>query len=133
MPAEEIITLPTEWVGVLSWSKIGAFSTHHENFAPHDDAVISEWNTVEEPFTLRILRQSGRHLQIALISPQAESAVVGMLSRDGSVLAITSPHGSYLLNISQDSMTGTGHARSHESNLEHEHFGAAAIELNSVR
>ena len=132
MPAADIEMLPIEWVGVWSWSKIGAFSTHHENFDPQADAVISEWNTIEEPFTLRILRQSGRHLQIALISPQAESAVVGMLSRDGSVLAITSPHGSYLLNISQDSMTGTGHARSHESNLEHEHFGAAAIELNSV-
>ena len=133
MPADDIEMLATEWVGVWSWSKIGAFSSHHENFAAQDDAVISEWNTIEEPFSLRILRQSGRHLQIALISPHAESAVVGMLSRDGSVLAITSSHGSYLLNISQDSMTGTAHARSHEPNLEHEHFGAGAIELTAVR
>lgn len=40
MSAEATEMFPTEWVGVWSWSKIGAFSVHHEHFALQDDAVL---------------------------------------------------------------------------------------------
>lgn len=68
-----------------------------------------------------------------MISPHAESAAVGILSSDGRILTVTSSHASYHLNISQDSMTGTADARSHEPNKEHEHFGAGTVELTAVR
>lgn len=132
MTSDPMRELPTEWTGTWSWSNLGAFSFHHDEFDPHDDAAFEEWNTLDQPITLRIVLQTARHLQILITSPKAETRAVGTLASDGRTLALTTTHGSYTLIVDGTTMSGTGHSRAHDAGGEHERFGAGIIELHAA-
>ncbi|MEI7593996.1 MAG: hypothetical protein WCK41_12375 [Actinomycetes bacterium] len=129
MAAQDAQVFPTEWVGTWSWSKIGAFSPHHEHFDPQADAVFSEWQTIDEPISIKVVRQSNNHFQMMIVSSRAESKAVGILTSDGSTLVVTNPYAYCVFTIDGKSMTGIGHARSHVPGHETEHFGAGVFEL----
>jgi len=81
------------------------FNPKHEDNVGKEKAP-QDWNTYDEPRTLTILRQDGRHLELLVKSSLTEDTMVGTLSVDGKQLQTADKNPQFLLTISADGLHG---------------------------
>lgn len=115
---QNIPVLPKVWQGAVSSTSMGATWKGHPKHADNveDKNKPLDWNFYEAPRTLTVLRQEGRHLELLLKTPKAESpyASVGTLSADGKQIAITSKHQKTILTLSENTLSGCGISRGND-------------------
>jgi len=93
------------------------FNPKHEDNVGKEKAP-QDWNTYDEPRTLTILRQDGRHLELLVKSSLTEDTMVGTLSVDGKQLQTADKNPQFLLTISADGLHGCGTSRGAKGTFE---------------
>ena len=112
--AQTVPILPKEWKGEVSGTSRGV--AHQMN--PNQDA--KEWNTFDEPRTLTILRQEGRHLEALLKKyPRGQARWVGTISKDGKRLDFGEENASFSFTLSGDTLSGCGVGRGNNGSFDH--------------
>lgn len=89
--AQSIPVLRTEWKGIATVTAMGAPTQihpwHQANVVSGD--AITTWNAYQELRSLQVLKQQGRHIQLALVSPRGyQRLMLGTLSTDGKQLRV---------------------------------------------
>ena len=135
--AQTIPSLPKEWNGTVTATAIGANQKMSPN---HPDNIGKEksakgWNTYSESRTLKIVRQEGRHLEIAFKSSRGEQIWVGTLSKDGKQIMLAAKNASYLFSLSGNTLTGCGGSRGMDGNFDHwlANYSAICFEFSAVK
>jgi hypothetical protein len=104
--AQTVPILPKEWKGEISGTSIGVTASGNPN------QFSRGWNTHDEVRTLIVLRQEGRHLEMALKNPRGEILFIGTISKDGKQIIVTDQGGlSMTLNFLGNSLSGCGATR----------------------
>jgi hypothetical protein len=119
--AQTSYELPKVWQGFVTVTSIGAQDRHnprHEGNVGKDKAITG-WNTYQIPFTLTVLRQEGRHLQLSYQSEHIQTDDIGTLSADGKQLQIAFINGTGVYEINGNKMTGCGSTRGGKGNFAH--------------
>ena len=122
MRPEAAPLLPKEWKGTVTVTGIGATSRQSLNHPHHVGAEkhVPGWNADEQPRTLRITRQEGRHLEAVVQSPGGhEHWVIGTLSADGKQIQAATEGGVYMFTLSGDTMSGSGSGRGTDGGFDH--------------
>jgi hypothetical protein len=129
--AQAVPILPKEWKGEISGTSIGS---NHKKANPNQFA--RGWNTYDEVRTLIVLRQEGRHLEMALKNPRGEVLFIGTISRDGKQIIVTDQGGlSMTLNFSGNSLSGCGATRGVEGTFDDwfNSYAALCLDLTAVK
>jgi len=113
--AQTVPVLPTTWEGRMTGTQTGPGTTVVSRHSPvHPDHVGADaakgWKSFNNPYTLRIVRQDGRHIEANLVSDRHTSVWVATLSADGKTMQATGPTAKYLLQIDGNRMSGCGSA-----------------------
>ena len=129
--AQAVPILPKEWKGEISGTSIG--SNHR---AANPNQFARGWNTYDEVRTLIVLRQEGRHLEMALKNPRGEVLFIGTISKDGKQIIVTDQGGlSMTLNFSGNSLSGCGATRGVKGTFDDwfNSYAALCLDLTAVK
>lgn len=128
--AQAVPVLSKEWKGIATVTAMGAPTQLHPQHASNlttGKAPIT-WNAYEETRTLQIIRQQGRHLELALTSPRGyRRLMLGTLSADGRQLQIVDSTRDFSMTIAGDTMSGCGSVRGGDGTFDHFITNHAAI------
>jgi hypothetical protein len=128
--AQSIPVLRTEWKGIATVTAVGAPTPIHPhnkaNVAPGD--AVTSWNAYQEVRSLQVIKQQGRHMELALISPRGyRRLMLGTLSVDGKQLQVVDATRDFLLSIDGDKMSGCGSVRGDDGSFEYFRNNYASI------
>ena len=121
-PSTQIIAiLPKVWTGVIAGTAMGGVSKHNPKSGENigKEKAVKGWNTYDEPRTLTIVRQEGRHVEFLWKSPHTEDKWIGMLSADGKQMQITNKYIFGLWNIDGDKISGCATGRGSNGTFAH--------------
>lgn len=130
--------LRSEWKGMATVTAVGAptrLHPQHKSNLPAGNPATS-WNAYHEMRTLQIVRQQGRHLEIALTSPRGyRRLMLGTLSADGRQLRIVDSTRDFSLTIDGDRMSGCGSVRGGDGTYDHfvANYAAICWEFTAVK
>jgi hypothetical protein len=119
--AQSAPILPKEWKGSSTATSLGAvnrFNLKHPDLIGEADSA-KEWNIYNEPRTLTVLRQEGRHIELLLKGPKHETTWIGTLSKDGKQLQVAGKGAHVMFNLSGDSLSGCGTSRGTNGTFTH--------------
>jgi hypothetical protein len=128
--AQTVPILPKEWKGEMSGTSIGVTGSGNPN------QFSRGWNTLDEGRTLIVLRQEGRHLEMALKNPRGEILFIGTISKDGKQIIVTDQGGlSMTLNFSGNSLSGCGATRGVKGTFDDwfNSYAALCLDLTAVK
>ena len=128
--AKPLTDLPVEWKGTAAVTSFGLHSRLHPLHGVGSDKATkpSGWNAYEEARTLKIIKQQGRHVEFALITPRGTSTLfVGTLSADGKQLLAADSFRSLMLTREGNHFSGCGTVRGGEGSFENHLNNYAAI------
>lgn len=128
--AQTVPILPKEWKGEISGTSIGVTGSGNPN------QFSRGWNTLDEVRTLIVLRQEGRHLEMALKNPRGEILFIGTISKDGKQIIVTDQGGlSMTLNFSGNSLSGCGATRGVKGTFDDwfNNYAALCLDLTAVK
>ena len=120
-PAKPVADLAIEWKGTAT---VTAFGTHSKLHPLHSTSSEKAnrpagWNAYQEGRTLQIVKQQGRHVEFALISPRGTRALfVGTLSADGKQLHAADNVRSLMLTREGNFFSGCGTVRGGDGTFE---------------
>ena len=126
----DVRELPIEWSGQLACTAWGTSTPHHPKWESHAD-LDPQWHGYTNEIRLRILRQEGRSLELALINGGAEAKAVGVLSSDGNQMMLATQEITYHFTITGNTMIGEGFTRPHGSGRTGA-FAVNMVELTAV-
>lgn len=135
--AQNVPILPKKWAGFSSTTSMGSIALvnprHPKSIGKAE--LAQDWNTYDEPRTLTITRQEGRHLELLLTYPKGEYKYIGTLSKDGKQLMLASREASFLLNVSEDTLSGCGGGRGGNGAFEHwlNNYAATCFDFTAVK
>jgi len=119
--AKPVTDLAIEWKGMATVTAFGMHSKFHPLYGVASEKANkpSGWNAYEEERTLKIIKQQGRHVEFALISPRGISSLfVGTLSADGKQLVAADSFRSLTLTREGNRFSGCGTVRGGEGSFE---------------
>lgn len=126
--ADDVRTLPTEWVGTAVATTWGVSTEHHPKHGSHGH-LDAEWHAYVDPGALRILRQEGRSLEMIVVSGGHEARAVGVLSADGTRLVYATQEVTCHATIDGDTMEIEAYSRPHGSERTGGTFGVGMATL----
>ena len=136
-PSTQVVATPPKvWTGFVSSTSLGAPTKHnpkHETNVVKDKAVKG-WITYDEPRTITVIRQEGRHIEVVWKSARTETKVIGMLSADGKQLQMASlTNQGGLFTISGDKISGCYNGRGSDGSFYHffNNYGAICFEFTA--
>ena len=121
-PSTQVVaTLPKVWTGFIAATAMGDVSKHNPKSGENigKEKAVKGWNTYDEPRTLTIVRQEGRHVEFLWKSPHTEDKWIGMLSADGKQMQITNKYIFGLWNIDGDKISGCATGRGSNGTFAH--------------
>jgi len=134
--AQDSPPLPTSWVGKITVTSVGAPTPHHPQ---HGDNVgkanaVKGFGFHENPLTIKIERQQGRHLEVSFTTPLHSSRLVGTLSADGRHLQLKSRQLSLYFDLDGKQMSGCGSANGGSGTIENwlDNYSALCAELQAA-
>jgi hypothetical protein len=136
--AKPVTDLAAEWKGMATVTAFGVHSKLHPLHGVSSDKANkpSGWNAYEEERTLKIIKQRGRHVEFALISPRGTSSLfVGTLSGDGKQLMAADRYRSLMLTREGNRLSGCGTVRGGEGSFENylNNYAVICWELTATR
>lgn len=120
--AQTAATFPREWKGIATVTAMGVHNPHHPLHRTNtgQSQTPPSWNSYQEARTLQVLRQQGRHLELALISPRGNRAFLnGTLSADGRQLQVVDSIRSITLARQGNQLSGCGAVRGSDGTFDH--------------
>jgi hypothetical protein len=119
--AQTIPTLPKEWKGTSTTTSIGAHSSFNPNHPSNvgADKSAKGWNIYNNPSTLTITRQEGRHVEMVNKNSRGELVWVGTLSADGKQIAVAAKAAQMLFTVSKNTISGCGTVRGRDGTFDH--------------
>jgi len=123
--------LQKEWKGEVSVTSIGS-----ANKLANPNQSAKDWNSFDEARTLIVLRQEGRHLDLALKHPRGEVQWIATISKDGKQIMVTDQGGlSLILNLSGNSLSGCGVVRGTKGTFEDwfNNYAALCYDFKAVK
>ncbi len=136
--AQSIPVLKKEWQGTSTATVVGAATPFHPRHKANIGAANppTDWNAFQEARTLNILKQQGRHLEMALISPRGyRQVMVGTLSADGKLLQVVDSTRDLSLSVNGDKLSGCGSVRGIGGTFEHfsKNYSATCWDFTAVK
>lgn len=105
--SQTVPTLPKEWKGEVSATSIGV-----AHKAANPNVSAQAWNTYDEPRTITITRQEGRHLELEIKNPRGAVKLIGTMSKSGKQMVVVDQSGvGFTFEISGRSLSGCGVSR----------------------
>jgi len=122
--------LPVVWSGSWIGSSWGIGSNHHPRSHSHGE-LEPEWHAWTAPWSMRIARQEGRHLQLFYRTDNHESRAVAVLSADCRRMVLTGEVAIYHFDVDLEAgtMVGQWTARPHGSDRVGSHFACGEVEI----
>ncbi|MCX5945739.1 MAG: hypothetical protein NTZ53_10675 [Cyanobacteria bacterium] len=121
LAAKPVTDLAVEWKGMATVTAFGTHSKLHPLNSVNSEKTNKPfgWNAYEEGRTLQVIKQQGRHVEFALITPRGTRAVfVGTMSADGKQLHAADSVRSLILTREGDRLSGCGTVRGGEGSFE---------------
>jgi len=100
--------LPKAWQGMIAHTNFGFGGKFNTNTHPSSALNFSSY---DEPRTLEIQEQDGRHLKMVYKTETKSFPLIGTLSFDGKQIAIANNYTAGILNITTDSFSGCATSR----------------------
>ena len=121
--------LPKDWNGTVVFTSIGGVSKFKSD-------KKEEWSYFEEPRSLTIVKQQGRHIVAVYKTSSAKlPAWAGTISHDGKQIYFAGKQDQITFNISGNKMYGCGTARKDTEGFEGwtNNYGAYCVELTAAK
>jgi hypothetical protein len=127
----EVRILPTLWTGFGTGSSWGVTSLHHPKQHLRDEPDLDWHDITDLPVTMKVLRQSGRNLELVFITGTHEDRGVGALTGDGSLMIAADVNSSCRFEIDGDRMTGLRTVHHLDAGSGDVRFGATVLEFKA--
>ena len=129
----EIPELAIDWSGTWTGSSWGVSSKHHPRSHSHDhlDPDFHSWTA---PWSMHIVQQDGRHLDILYKTDNHESRAVAVITADLRKMILTGEVAIYHfeLDLIAGTMWGQGTARPHGTHTVGTHFACGEVEIAAI-
>ena len=122
---------PKLWVGTATGSGWGVATKHHPEQHLHAEPDLQWHDVTDFPLTFKVLQQSGRNLEVLVITGNHESRGILTLLADGSGAVGADETSTVIYTINGNKMTGLRTAHHEHPESESVRFEATVIELEA--